>query len=149
VIEEQDLVYKEPVVVATPPARTAAPAMAGAVEDEQFSDTKSFDSVHLFRFSAATLNSHRIHYDVAYARDVEGYAGLVVHGPLLALLMLSTAGKALGPDKSLESFSFRGVAPSFAGEQLEVHGKLDDSRVRIWIACDGALRAEAEMSVVN
>jgi 3-methylfumaryl-CoA hydratase len=62
----------------------------------------------LFRYSALTFNGHRIHYDLDYARDVEGYGGLVVHGPLLAQLLMLKAERELGP---LKTFQFRATAP--------------------------------------
>lgn len=67
-----------------------------------------FDSTLLFRYSALTFNGHRIHYDLDYARDVEGYGGLVVHGPLLAQLLMLFAVDLIGP---LASFSFRATSP--------------------------------------
>ena len=76
----------------------------------------------LFRFSALTFNSHRIHYDAPYARDVEGYPGLVVHGPLTATLLLNWATDLFGP---IRRFSFRAVAPAFAGEILTLVARQD------------------------
>jgi 3-methylfumaryl-CoA hydratase len=74
----------------------------------------------LFRFSALTFNTHRIHYDLPYARDVEGYRGLVVHGPLTATLLLNWATGLFGP---LRHFAFRAVAPAFAGEPLTLFAR--------------------------
>jgi 3-methylfumaryl-CoA hydratase len=71
----------------------------------------------LFRFSALTANAHRIHYDTPYVQDVEGYPGLVVHGPLLVLLMLE-----LVRDRQVRSLSFRLRRPVFAGEQVQALG---------------------------
>lgn len=73
----------------------------------------------LFRFSALTFNSHRIHYDLPYATLEEGYPGLVVHGPLTATLLLDLAQAELG-DNALKSFSFRGVSPAICGEPLHL-----------------------------
>ncbi len=73
----------------------------------------------LFRFSALTFNSHRIHYDVAYATGEEGFRGLVVHGPLTATLLLDLARRELG-DNALKSFAFRGVSPAICGEMLHL-----------------------------
>lgn len=73
----------------------------------------------LFRFSALTFNSHRIHYDAPYARDVERYRGLVVHGPLTASLLLDLAQRELG-DNALKSFAFRGLSPAICGEDLHL-----------------------------
>ena len=76
-------------------------------------------SVLLFRYSALTFNSHRIHYDLAYARDAEGYRGLLVHGPLTASLLLDLARRHLG-DNRLASFRFRALSPAIAGETLNL-----------------------------
>lgn len=71
----------------------------------------------LFRFSALTFNSHRIHYDAPYAREVERYRGLVVHGPLLASLLLQLASDHYGP---LQRFQFQAISPAVAGEPLHL-----------------------------
>lgn len=73
----------------------------------------------LFRFSALTFNTHRIHYDAPYARAVERYRGLVVHGPLTASLLLQLAAEKFGENR-LASFAFRGVSPAIAGEPLHL-----------------------------
>ena len=73
----------------------------------------------LFRFSALTFNTHRIHYDAPYARDAERYRGLVVHGPLMASLLLQLAGGTLG-ENQLAQFEFRAVSPAIAGETLHL-----------------------------
>lgn len=73
----------------------------------------------LFRFSALTFNSHRIHYDLPYATSEEGYRGLVVHGPLTATLLLQLAQSELG-DNALASFAFRGTSPAICGEELHL-----------------------------
>lgn len=73
------------------------------------------DPTLLFRFSALTANAHRIHYDTPYCRDTEGYPGLVVHGPLLALLMLESVRRN-SPERQVRSLSYRLHRPAFAGE---------------------------------
>ena len=73
----------------------------------------------LFRYSALTFNSHRIHYDLAYATGEEGYRGLVVHGPLTASLLLDLARRVLGENR-LATFRFRGTSPAIAGEPLHL-----------------------------
>jgi len=103
VTEMQDLVYRAEV---QPDAVTPVPPVART--DAQSHDAVRFDATRLFRYSALTFNGHRIHYDLDYARDVEGYDGLVVHGPLLAQLLMLKAQTELGP---LGAFSFRATAP--------------------------------------
>lgn len=98
--EEQDLVYRPSDAEPAEPPR----APEGAEETRRV----SFDTTALFRYSALTFNGHRIHYDAPYARDVEGYPGLVVHGPLLAQHLMLFAQERQGP---LSRFSFRATAP--------------------------------------
>ena len=98
--EWQDLVYR--------PDGTDRPAPPVARTDETVAEPLVPDTTLLFRYSALTFNGHRIHYDEAYARDVEGYDGLVVHGPLLAHLLMGLAERQLG---TLRSFSYRATAP--------------------------------------
>ncbi len=103
VTEWQDLVYRE-----DPSATETRPTPPRARTDETHRKNAAFDSTLLFRYSALTFNGHRIHYDLDYAREVEGYAGLVVHGPLLAQLLLLYATELMGP---LSEFSFRASSP--------------------------------------
>ena len=117
--EVQSLVYRE----APPPGSPPAPPAPGP---ERF-DPSGWDARHslapgetlLFRYSALTFNSHRIHYDYPYATGEEGYRGLVVHGPLTATLLLGLAQRELG-DNALKSFAFRGLTPGICGEELHL-----------------------------
>jgi 3-methylfumaryl-CoA hydratase len=106
------------------------------------------DEVTLFRFSALTFNGHRIHYDHPYATGVEGYPGLVVHGPLLALLLLDAGvrrlpggGAALGA--KLLSFRYRAVGPAFCSEPLRLEGLPDAGSLRVVHAERGVLMEAA------
>lgn len=112
VTEFQDLVYRED---PAPDARKPVPPAART--DEAFSQHRSFNSTLLFRYSALTFNGHRIHYDLDYTRTVEGYDGLVVHGPLLAQLLMLQAAEQLG---GLSRFSFRATAPLMHFETAEL-----------------------------
>ncbi len=103
VTEWQDLVYRQ-----DPEKGQPRPALPNAPMGEEQATDVTFDTTMLFRYSALTFNGHRIHYDERYAREVEGYDGLVVHGPLLAQLLMLMAQDALGP---LRGFSFRATAP--------------------------------------
>ncbi len=103
VTEWQDLVYRE---AADPKA--PVPRAPQAPTDEDAVARRRFDTTLLFRYSALTFNGHRIHYDIDYAREIEGYAGLVVHGPLLAQLLMLQATRHLG---GLRRFAFRATAP--------------------------------------
>ena len=86
--EEQDIVYRAPVESGAVARQTEA---VSAVEQPAWSRTIELDPVLLFRYSALTFNAHRIHYDLPYARDVEGYPALVMNGALTALLLVETA----------------------------------------------------------
>ncbi len=83
----------------------------------------------LFRFSALTFNAHRIHYDRDYARSVEGYPGLVVHGPLTAVLLLQLVRQSTA--RPLLGFSFRGVAPLFDLGPIRLIGRLAGDAVEL------------------
>jgi 3-methylfumaryl-CoA hydratase len=116
--EEQDLVYR------SAPARGVdgpAPASAPPPSDAQPVGTFATDPVGLFRFSALTFNGHRIHYDHPFATDTEGYPGVVVHGPLLALLLLDAAcARVALSDTVIATFSYRALAPVFCGETVTI-----------------------------
>ncbi len=119
--EEQDLVYRGAAGAAVKPAPAADRDGWGALSAEVMPDP-----VTLFRYSALTGNGHRIHYDLAYVRDVEGYPGLVVHGPLQATWL---AGLLAG--RELRQFSFRGQRPAFDGQTLALEGRHEGSLVRL------------------
>ena len=132
ITEEQDLVYREPTSGAPAPAADGTPAPASA-PDPQPPPAGARDwpvevnPVLLFRFSALTYNAHRIHYDRDYAR-AEGYPGLLVHGPLQALLMAELAR----PERpALCDYSYRLVAPLFDGQGLIVSASADPDGVRV------------------
>ncbi|MFM5923002.1 MAG: MaoC family dehydratase N-terminal domain-containing protein [Novosphingobium sp.] len=117
--EVQSLVYRAPAAPGTPPA----PPPLGSARFDPASWTAhrtiTPNEALLFRFSALTFNSHRIHYDLPYARDEENYRGLVVHGPLTATLLLDLAQRQLG-DNAAARFSFKGLSPAIAGEPLHL-----------------------------
>lgn len=117
--EVQSLVYRDPAPEGSAPV---PPAPGPATFDPRGWDAHRAlipSEALLFRFSALTFNSHRIHYDAPYAVGVEGYRGLVVHGPLTATLLLDLARRTLG-DNVLKTFAFRGVTPAIAGEMLHL-----------------------------
>jgi len=96
--------------------------------------------VDLFRFSAVTFNSHRIHYDAPYAHDVEGYPGLVVHGPFTAARLHAFAERRAGA--RLKTFAFRAQSPMFAGQPIRLTGGEAEGEVRA-VRCDGAVAMTA------
>jgi 3-methylfumaryl-CoA hydratase len=115
VVERQDVIYR-PVGGVTPPT---GPAVAQTPTDG-WRETVQPSTALLFRFSAVTFNSHRIHYDHDYATGVEGYPGLVVHGPLTAMLLAASASHHLG--KPLRSFAYRASSPLFVDQSLRIDG---------------------------
>lgn len=124
VTEEQDLVYRDDPDPDTP-ARPPRPAPADADD----SRTITPDPTLLFRYSAVTFNGHRIHYDRDYATAVEGYDGLVVHGPLTATLL---ADLAEDPGSKLASFSFRGVSPLLDTAPFTIHRRASSAGADLW-----------------
>ena len=106
--ERQDLVYRD-----DPDPQAVSPQPPQARSDEDTSRTMGFSPTLLFRYSALTFNGHRIHYDRDYARSVEGYGGLVVHGPLLAQALMLMA-EAAAP---VRAFTFRATAPLMDHEE--------------------------------
>ncbi|MDP6787062.1 MAG: MaoC family dehydratase N-terminal domain-containing protein [Rhodospirillales bacterium] len=138
VIEEQDLVYRE-----APDPKTPPPPPRPAPQDGAWSKTIRPDAVMLFRYSALTFNGHRIHYDRPYAVECEGYPGLVVHGPLVATLLMALC-RDERPDQVLAGFDFRMVGPLFDIQPFTVHGRPTDVGADLWAAdAGGALAAQA------
>jgi len=107
VIDEHDIVYRE-----APKPGSAAPPVAPDARPSDFRRTIHPDPVLLFRYSALTFNGHRIHYDRDYCREVEGYPGLVVHGPLIATLLMDHFLRAR-PGTRVARFAFRAQRPLF------------------------------------
>ncbi len=124
--EEQDLVYREEAAPGSIPAQ----ARDAAAPTAPWHRAIQADTVLLFRYSALTMNGHRIHYDRAYAMDREAYPALVVHGPLQATLLASLAVKNL--DRPIAGFDFRGLSPAFDGAPLHVCGGVTDDGATLW-----------------
>jgi 3-methylfumaryl-CoA hydratase len=115
--EEHDIVYREP-----PQPGAPAPAPQAAPAEADFAREVGPDPVLLFRYSALTFNGHRIHYDRTYVTEVEGYPGLVVHGPLIATLLLDLLRRNV-PRARVTKFSFRAVRPLFDIHRFAVCGR--------------------------
>ena len=143
-VEDQDLVYRE----APAPGTIAHAVNTQPVQQAEWSHTYTPDPVWLFRYSALTFNGHRIHYDRGYCAE-EGYPGLVVHGPLLATLLLELLREHL-PQRTLASFHFRARQPLFDIHPFSVNGTFTDAAEHVkptatlWAARNG----EAENSEV-
>ncbi|PTM41801.1 MaoC family dehydratase N-terminal domain-containing protein [Bosea sp. 124] len=134
--ERHDIVYREA------SSLPAAPAAAAEPQPAELSWTVEAGPVLLFRYSALTFNGHRIHYDLPYVTREEGYAGLVVHGPIQATLMLNIAAVLTG--RSTLKLDYRGVSPLIAGAAFVVKARRqEDGTIRTWTeGADGRLRME-------
>ncbi|MCB2055998.1 MAG: MaoC family dehydratase N-terminal domain-containing protein [Geminicoccaceae bacterium] len=120
VVEEHDIVYRD----MGKGAPSAAPPAAPSFEPDRSREWTP-DEVLLFRYSALTWNSHRIHYDLRYATGVEGYPGLIVHGPLLATFLFEHLREAHEAGR-LRRFGFRALQPVFVGETIRAEVKARD-----------------------
>lgn len=133
--ETQTLVYREAAAPDAPLQPSPSDARPFAAAEWQAHRTVVPTAPLLFRFSALTFNTHRIHYDLPYARDVERYRGLVVHGPLMASLLLQLSGP-------LQRFSFRATSPAISGEALHLAMREEDGTVTL-----GAFSAEGRQVI--
>ncbi|KQR55564.1 MaoC family dehydratase N-terminal domain-containing protein [Acidovorax sp. Leaf160] len=128
-VEEHDIVYR---AAAQPgdPAPAAVAAEQGAAWQREIVP----DDVLLFRYSALTFNGHRIHYDRRYVTQVEGYSGLVVHGPLIATLLLDLLRRQRPGGAAVAAFAFKAVRPTFDLHPFRLNGQpsADGRTVRLW-----------------
>ncbi|MDF3888727.1 FAS1-like dehydratase domain-containing protein [Cupriavidus basilensis] len=144
--ERHDLVYR-----AMPEPGQPLPPRPRLAHQAQWQRQLRADPVMLFRFSALTFNGHRIHYDHDYVRDVEGYPGLVVHGPLQAMLTLDLLAREM-PGATVRRFGFRGLAPMFDHDLVTVGGTLDAAtpgKVTLWTGDDTGGQSMAAWAVVE
>ncbi len=153
-VDDQDLMYRS-----GPVASDRLSAAAGDVTDQSpatvpdgtdrseaaWQETFVADPVLLFRFSALTANSHRIHYDHPYVTEEEGYPGLVLHGPLLILALVEMA-RRWAPERRPVALRYRLARPTFAGELVRLSGRPRDERVAL-AASDEQGRTAAEATV--
>ena len=126
--EFHDIVYRE-----APKPGDVAPPPKPAPSGSRWERTWVPDDVLLFRYSALTFNGHRIHYDRRYVTEVEGYPGLIVHGPLIATLLLDLLRHAM-PDATVARYEFRAIRPVFDIHPFAVCGEPqpDGTTVRLW-----------------
>jgi len=139
IVEEHDIVYRD-----MPRPGEAAPAGMPGPEGAQWTRRVVPDDVMLFRYSALTFNGHRIHYDRRYVTTVEGYPGLIVHGPLIATLLLDLLRREM-PQARVTHFNFKAVKPLFDVAPFEVCGRMeDDKHIKLWARTpEGHLAMEA------
>jgi 3-methylfumaryl-CoA hydratase len=126
--ERHDIVYREMTSGAA-----AAPKAPPPPPVAKHRETHVSDPVLLFRYSALTFNGHRIHYDRDYVTKVEGYPGLIFHGPLQAALIVELAAKLHG-GKPPKKFSYRGLQPLFEGSEFSVNANDNAGGMELWTA---------------
>jgi len=144
IVEFHDIVFRE-----APKAGDVAPPPKAAPTQSRWQRRVVPDAVLLFRYSALTFNAHRIHYDRKYVTGVEGYPGLVVHGPLIATLLLDLLREKL-PDATVRRYEFRAVRPLFDTNAFDVCGEPapDGKSVRLWAKDhEGALAMDATAEI--
>ncbi|SPA34548.1 conserved hypothetical protein [Cupriavidus taiwanensis] len=144
--ERHDIVYR-----AMPDPTKPQPPRPRLEQTAQWQRTLQADPVMLFRYSALTFNGHRIHYDRQYTREVEGYPGLVVHGPMQAMLMLDLVAREQ-PKARVRRFGFRGLAPLFDQDTITVGGAADPAqpgRLVLWTGDDAGGQAMQGWAVVE
>jgi 3-methylfumaryl-CoA hydratase len=126
--ERQDIVYRDMSTSQAAPAKPASPPPSA-----QHRESHMADAVLLFRYSALTFNGHRIHYDRDYVTKVEGYPGLVFHGPMQAAFLVEFAAKLRG-GAAPKKFSYRGVQPLFEGTEFSINANDTSAGIELWTA---------------
>lgn len=124
--EFHDIVYREAVS-----SGAASAAVQTAPTNEQFARCVVPDTTLLFRYSALTFNGHRIHYDYPYVTEVEGYSGLIVHGPLIATMLVDEL-RIQHPSTRIASYEFKAMSPLFHHQTFEVCGRVDGKIATLW-----------------
>lgn len=125
IVEFHDIVYRD----AKKPGDAEPPPTAA--DQGEWRREIVPDDVLLFRYSALTFNGHRIHYDRRYVTEVEGYPGLIVHGPLIATLLMDLLRRH-APEAQVAGFRFKAVRPTFDLHPFKVHGRREGREVRLW-----------------
>ena len=143
--EEQDLVYRAAVEAgATAPQREAAPV----ADTPAWSRPIDLDPVLVFRYCALTFNAHRIHYDLPYARDIEGYPALVMNGGLTALLLIETARPHL--PRPIATCAIRAISPLFVGQRVAFNGRVAGDTAALWASGpDGGLAYRVDVTLAG
>ncbi|RYX89825.1 MAG: acyl-CoA dehydrogenase [Comamonadaceae bacterium] len=143
IIEEQDLLYRDPANI-----KRSMSVSRPAPQDAAWSASFTPDPLQLFRYSAITFNAHRMHYDPEYARTKDGYRGAVVHGPLLATMLMDQCARERG--LPVARLAYRGVSPLFDSVPAVLCGRMEGTRAIAWAAtADGRLAMEAEIDFVQ
>jgi 3-methylfumaryl-CoA hydratase len=142
--EERRTVFREEVKAGE---RNQAPRRDPAPTDVAWRRVVTPDPVVLFRYSALTFNSHRIHYDRAWAMDVEGYPGLVVHGPLTTTLLIDFARDS-NPGRRITAYTTQARAPLFDPAPFELRGRPTAKGCELWaVTPEGTIAMSAEVEL--
>jgi 3-methylfumaryl-CoA hydratase len=144
VSEEQFLVFRAP----HDPNASQSVAATESPRPAEFERTVVPTPPLLFRFSALTFNGHRIHYDHPYATEVEGYEGLVVHGPLIAVLMLDLAERTR-PDRQVIGLDFRAHHPAIAPHPLAVKAAATEIGLDLWVESAGIIGSSGAVTLAG
>jgi 3-methylfumaryl-CoA hydratase len=142
IVDEQDYMYRS----GASSRRSETVSGDKPPSDAEWQEPFTADPVLLFRFSALTANSHRIHYDQPYATGVEKYPGLVVHGPLLAIVMANFASR-IAPNRVVTNMTYRFNRPCFASDSLLLTSNFVDDHAELAVlAVDGGSNAQGELT---
>jgi 3-methylfumaryl-CoA hydratase len=145
ITEEQDIVYRAAVEAGTTEAPKEAPRVTEAAE---WSRALVLDTVLLFRYSALTFNAHRIHYDLPYTRDEEGYPALVMNGGLTALLLVETARPHFM--RPIAGYAARAIRPLFVGERVTFNVRRTADGAMLWASGpDGGLNYRVDVTLAS
>lgn len=143
--EEQDLVYRAAVEAGTAAQQKEA---AQTADKPDWSRALELDPVLVFRYSALTFNAHRIHYDLPYTREIEGYPALVMNGGLTALLLVETARAHLR--RPIAGYSARAMSPLFVGQRVTFNGRLTGDTAALWASGpDGGLAYRVDVTLAG
>jgi len=144
-IEEQDLVYRAAVEAGTTAQQKEA---APAADKPEWSKVIELDPVVIFRYCALTFNAHRIHYDLPYTRNIEGYPALVMNGGLTALLLVETARAHLR--RPIAAYAARAMSPLFVGQRVAFNGRLAGDAAALWASGpDGGIAYRVDVTLAG
>ena len=145
--EEHDIVYKQAPKTETTVDRVNA-ALSAPTKTAQWSETIKPNPVLLFKYSALTFNGHRIHYDRDFCKNIFGFPGLVVHGPLMATLLVELIRKNI-PDAEVLEYSFRINGPIFDFQTFKVEGCREGDIVSLWAVNDSGLETVSAQAKIK
>jgi 3-methylfumaryl-CoA hydratase len=148
VTEEQDLVYREAVAEAGGGKPAQQAKAQPATEKPDWSVAWTPDTAQLFRYSALTYNAHRIHYDLPYTRETEGYPALVINGGLTALMLVESARPHL-PGR-IAGYDARAMAPLFIGQTVTLNARIVGDTAETWAAsADGGVHYRVNIALTR